>query len=190
MEMLMTRRLSCLQHNGEKTWMLNILKFLLAHHELHLVSFVDDYNDLQSINQRSPHIRTLTRLRTYFRRRNPLALPAVAGDGSASNPCFYTSVVQGHVDALIKCKGIVVLVCSSLSTAEHVAQSRHANQLRGLPKSRLMRGDKLARAFTGLRVCRPDNAPSIGSDRWAMCSKWPRCFVKNLRIHRRWPPEA
>ena len=129
-----THRLPCPPHKGEKIRALNILKFLATRHEVHLVSLVDDDNDLRYVDQLHPHIRSLTLQQVHPRLRKVFALSAVAGDESVSSRYFYVSALQRRVDALIEREGITGVFCSSSPTAEYVFRSRHAARLRDVPK--------------------------------------------------------
>ena len=81
-----THRLPCPPHKGEKIRALNILKFLAARHEVHLVSLVDDDNDLRYLNQLQPHTRSLTLQRVHPLLRKAFALSAVASNVESSQP--------------------------------------------------------------------------------------------------------
>jgi sugar transferase (PEP-CTERM/EpsH1 system associated) len=129
-----THRLPCPPHKGEKIRALNILKFLATRHEVHLVSLVDDDNDLQYADQLHPHIRSLTVQRVHPRLRRAFALTAVASNESVSSRYFHVAALQRRVDSLIEREGIAGIFCSSSPTAEYVFRSRHAAQLRDAPK--------------------------------------------------------
>ena len=129
-----THRLPCPPHKGEKIRALNILKFLATRHEVHLVSLVDDDNDLRYVDQLHPHIRSLTLQRVHPRLRKAFALFAVASNESVSSRYFHVSALQRRVDALIEREGISGIFCSSSPTAEYVFRSRHAARLRNVPK--------------------------------------------------------
>ena len=129
-----THRLPCPPHKGEKIRALNILKFLAARHEVHLVSLVDDDNDLRYVNQLQPHTRSLTLQRVHPLLRKAFALSAVASNESVSSRYFYVSALQRQVDALIAREGISGVFCSSSPTAEYVFRSRNAARLRDVPK--------------------------------------------------------
>ena len=129
-----THRLPCPPHKGEKIRALNFLKFLAARHEVHLVSLVDDDNDLRYVDQLNPHVRSLTVQRVHPRLRKAFALSAVASDESVSSRYFHVSALQRRVDALIEREGITGIFCSSSPTAEYVFRSRHAVRLRNVPK--------------------------------------------------------
>ena len=101
-----THRLPCPPHKGEKIRALNILKFLATRHEVHLVSLVDDDNDLRYVDQLQPHIRSLTVQRVNPRLRKVFALSAVASDESVSSRYFHVAALQRQVDALIEREGI------------------------------------------------------------------------------------
>ena len=129
-----THRLPCPPHKGEKIRALNILKFLATRHEVHLVSLVDDDNDLRYVDQLHPHIRSLTLQQVHPRLRKAFALSAVAGDESVSSRYFHVSALQRRVDALIDHEEFSGIFCSSSPTAEYVFRSRHAARLRDVPK--------------------------------------------------------
>jgi sugar transferase (PEP-CTERM/EpsH1 system associated) len=132
--LVITHRLPCPPHKGEKIRALNILKFLASRHEVHLVSLVDDDNDLRYIDQLQPHVRSLTVQRVHPRLRKAFALSAVASGESVSSRYFHVSALQRRVDALIEREGIAGVFCSSSPTAEYVFRSRHATRLRDVPK--------------------------------------------------------
>ena len=129
-----THRLPCPPHKGEKIRALNFLKFLAIHHEVHLVSLVDDDSDLRYVDQLEPHIRSLTVQRVHPRLRKAFALSAVVSHESVSSRYFYVAALQRRVDALIEREGITGVFCSSSPTAEYVFRSRHAARLRNVPK--------------------------------------------------------
>ena len=129
-----THRLPCPPHKGEKIRALNILKFLAARHEVHLVSLVDDDNDLRYVDQLEPYTRSLTLRRVHARLRRAFALSAVASAESISSRYFHVAALQRRVDALIEREGITGVFCSSSPTAEYVFRSRHAARLRDVPK--------------------------------------------------------
>jgi sugar transferase (PEP-CTERM/EpsH1 system associated) len=129
-----SHRLPCPPHKGEKIRALNILKFLAVHHEVHLASLVDDENDLRYVDQLHPYTRSLTVQRVRPRLRKAFALSAVASDESVSSRYFHVSALQRRVDSLIEREGIAGVFCSSSPTAEYVFRSRHAAQLRDVPK--------------------------------------------------------
>lgn len=130
----LTHRLPCPPHKGEKIRALNILKFLAVHHEVHLVSLVDDENDLRYVDQLHPYTRSLTVQRVHPHLRKAFALAAVAGDESVSSRYFHVSALQRRVDELIEREGIAGVFCSSSPTAEYVFRSRLADRLRTVPK--------------------------------------------------------
>ena len=132
--LVITHRLPCPPHKGEKIRALNFLKFLATRHEVHLVSLVDDDNDLRYVDQLHPHVRTLTVQRVHPRLRKAFALSAVASDESVSSRYFHVPALQRRVDALIEREGIEGVFCSSSPTAEYVFRSRHATRLRDVPK--------------------------------------------------------
>ena len=132
--LVLTHRLPCPPHKGEKIRALNILKFLATRHEVHLVSLVDDDNDLRYVDQLHPHIRSLTVQQVHPRLRKAFALSAVASDESVSSRYFHVSALQRRVDSLIEREGIAGVFCSSSPTAEYVFHSRHASRLRDVPK--------------------------------------------------------
>ena len=132
--LVITHRLPCPPHKGEKIRALNFLKFLAARHEVHLVSLVDDDNDLRYVDQLHLHVSTLTVQRVHPRLRKAFALSAVASDESVSSRYFHVLALQRRVDALIDREGIEGVFCSSSPTAEYVFRSRHATRLRDVPK--------------------------------------------------------
>lgn len=132
--LVITHRLPCPPHKGEKIRALNILKFLANRHEVHLASLVDDRADLQHVGQLEPFIRSLTLQKLWPHARKVFALSAVAGDESVSSRYFHSAALQRRVDELIDREVIEGVFCSSSPTAEYLFRSRHAGRLHHVPK--------------------------------------------------------
>lgn len=132
--LVITHRLPCPPHKGEKIRALNILRFLAERHDVHLASLVDDDADLSYVEQLQPYVRSLTIQRVHPRWRKLFALSAVVGGESVTCRYFYSSTLQRRIDSLIESELIEGIFCSSSATSEYLFRSRHAGMLRHVPK--------------------------------------------------------
>lgn len=126
--LFLTHRIPYPPNKGDKIRSYNILKYLSGQHEVHLVTLIDDPQDLAYISPLSGFVQSLAfdTINPYLKKL--IAATAIFKSSSISVSYFYSRKLQDAVDKLLRRQHFDALICSSSPMAEYLFRSAHLRE--------------------------------------------------------------